>query len=92
MPEELESRWLKCKVIGKTTEQRGLLFKRSAYIIAIQIPGSDPPTMTFEGSFDQYCSVEIGKEISIEFYRTITDRWVASKEYAEYLNNLARNS
>lgn len=92
MAEELESQWLEAEVIGKTTEQRGWLFKRTAYIIALRISGANPATMTFEASFDQYCSAEVSKGIRIKFYRTITGNWAAPEEYARYLNSLAKTS
>ena len=88
----MESKWFKAEVIGKTTEQRGWIFKRTAYIIALRISGINPSTMTFETSFDQYCFIEIGKQIRIKLYHTITGYWAAPKEYAEYLNSLAKTS
>lgn len=92
MAEELESQWFEAEVIGKTTEQRGWLFKRTAYIIALRISGANSPTVAFEASFDQYCSAEVGKGLQIKLYRTITGSWAAPKEYAEYLNSLAKTS
>jgi hypothetical protein len=92
MAEELESRWIECVVIGKTTERRGLFFARTVYNIAIRIPDANPSTITFEASFDQYCSAEVGKQMQIKLYRTIKDDWVTSREYAEHLNNSTKTS
>ena len=83
---EMESRWFVGEVIGKTTEQRGLLFKRTVYIIAIRVQGFKPPTMQFETEFDRYAGVKIGNSICLKLYRTNQGMWAAPKEYAEQLN------
>lgn len=84
---EMESRWFVGEVIGKTTEQRGLLFKRPVYIIAIRIQNVNPPTIQFETEFDRYAGVKIGTSIRIKLYRTNQGMWAAPKEYVEQLND-----
>ena len=84
----MESQWFEAEVIGKTTEQRGLIFKSTAYIIAVRFTDYKSQTGSCETSFDRYCSVKVGELIRIEMYRTNKGTWAAPKEYAEYLNKL----
>lgn len=88
MAKELESQWFEAKVIGKTTEQRGWLWKEIVYILAVRIPTLKPETASFPVPFDHYSSVEIGGKIRVKFYRTNIGTWATPKEYAEYLNGL----
>ena len=65
-----KSAWFTTEVIGKSVEQRGFIFKRSAYIVALKIFGTDGEYKTHskEVAFEQYCDFEVGKKIQIRMY------------------------
>jgi len=73
--------WFDCAVIGKTVEARGLIFKRSAYIIALRIFGEDGETKTIskEVAYEHYCDVEVNKTLLVKMYSTDGRFWNFSK-------------
>ena len=75
----------KMKIIGKTTERRGLIFKNTAYIIAMEI--LDPvvtssTTISRTIPFEKYCVLDIGDILSVTMYSQDQSKWFFSKDDA----------
>jgi hypothetical protein len=70
------------KVIGKTEEFEGWIFKNKIYKVAL-ILNNDVSTVR-KVRFDQYCMLETGKEYYITMYSTDNYSWYLSEEEAHY--------
>lgn len=86
MKMEIQSEKLEAKVIGKTQETKGLLFKKPAYTIAIQLTDSRvirAEILEREVSFCQYSSFNVGDLINVILYTFDRKHWYASRDEAE---------
>lgn len=64
------------KVLGKTEEERGLIFKKKVYIVAVLI--NNNVTTTIKLPFDQYCALQVGQEYLFEMYSHDGETWFFS--------------
>lgn len=64
------------KVLGKTEEEKGLIFKKKVYKVALLVNNCN--TTTREVPFDQYCIFQIGCEYMIEMYSFDGNTWYFS--------------
>jgi hypothetical protein len=78
----MEQKWFDVEIIGKTTEQKGIFFKSTAYIVAFKF--ADGETIDRELPFAQYSDLHIGKKISIAMYSLNGKRWYFSAEDARF--------
>ena len=77
----MQEKWFKCSVIGKTTERKGFIFKRTAYILALRIFHGEGETKTVsrEVAYDQYCDVDLNKMIEVKMYSLNGTYWTFTK-------------
>ena len=73
-------KWFNCEVIGKTIEQRGLIFKKNIYIVALKF--EDGQRIERKISFSDYCDIKEGSQISINMYSTNNKNWYFTREEA----------
>ena len=81
----MEIKWVECEVIGRTREIRGLLFKKTHYIIAIRIPDANPETASREVTFDQYVNTSVGQQITVKMYCS-KNGWCFTEQEANLSN------
>lgn len=68
------------KVLGKTENVEGLIFKRKVYEVAVLL--NNEVSATRKVPFDQYCRLEVGKEYDFTMYSTDDKIWFFSEEEA----------
>lgn len=68
------------KVLGKTEEVKGLIFKSKVYKIAVLL--NNEISTTREVPFHQYCLLENGKEYLFTMYSCDGETWYFSEREA----------
>ncbi len=81
----LEEKVIQVKVIGKTTERKGIFFRKTEYIVALEAVDiiMKPQTIERKVPFHQYASYGIGKTFSIRIYSRDKRVWYLSQEEAD---------
>lgn len=68
--EKINGEWkekiVEAEVLGKTIEERGLIIKRKAYVVALRIPELDINSRSDDVPFDEYILAEVGKKVRLK--------------------------
>ena len=70
------------KVIGKTEEFEGWIFKKKIYKVAFIL--NNEVSIVRKVGFDQYCMLETGKEYIVTMYSLDNDKWYLSEREVHY--------
>lgn len=76
----MKDEWFNCKIIGKTTQQHGWIFKDTKYIVALQF--NSGKSVSREVSFAVYSSLNIGDNKSVHMYSISGNKWFFDVEDA----------